>query len=78
MLEKTVKVWLLVVLLWFFTHYIGNFAYALWVIAGFTSILFPLFTYVWAKCEIVLALSLAFNAFLLFLVILKIYRYFKE
>lgn len=78
MIKTVIKWWLLVALVAFFASYIANLAYSAGVLAGFVGVGFSAFTYVWAKCSLMVDLWVMFNGLLLIFLVFKVYHYFKD
>lgn len=78
MLAQGIKYTVFIALIVFFSFYIWQLAYAFGIIAWLLGSWLTLMSYLWASCSIAMSLGLVLNSLLLFLVILKVYRIFKN
>lgn len=78
MFKKIVGIWAFIWLISFFSLFISDLAFSVGVIAWIIWVAFNLFTYIGASCVLASKLSLLINSFLLIILIMKIYWYFKD
>lgn len=78
MIAQGIKYTAFIALIVFFSFYIWQLAYAFWIIAWLLWSWLTLMSYLWASCSLAMSLGLVLNSLLLFLVILKLYRIFKN